>query len=329
MPICIRDNRILFGVGAALLLAGGAGAQPLAIDLPGAQARAAVAGKAVELAKLNVTAARYHRQVVQADYFPKIGANFTNLHFDKFMGQEIQLAFRTAQLPLLNKDQSFFAVTVMQPVTPLFKVHEAVRIARADERIAQAKADAVAAQVAANVERTYLSLLVAQRQLVAAEIKVRLMTTQEQKANLASTVQPIADRQGVPLEAAKAVVTATSQVAELTQSLNTLMGLPCDTQLELADPPPLLEPISSGQPTQQAIDRNPEVVEAQETLVKARAASHLSKLDYVPEVAGLWGYSYQTVIPLLPRDFSFVGFMATWNVFDFGKRERTISERST
>ena len=130
-------------------------------------------------------------------------------------------------------------------------------------------------------------------------------------------------------EAAKAVVTATSQVAELTQSLNTLMGLPCDTQLELADPPPLLEPISSGQPTQQAIDRNPEVVEAQETLVKARAASHLSKLDYVPEVAGLWGYSYQTVIPLLPRDFSFVGFMATWNVFDFGKRERTISERST
>jgi outer membrane protein TolC len=125
------------------------------------------------------------------------------------------------------------------------------------------------------------------------------------------------------------VVTANSQVTELTQSLNTLMGLPLDTQLELADPPPVIEPISSGQPTQQAIDKNPEVVEAQETLVKARAASHLSKLDYMPDVAGLWGYSYQTVIPALPRDFSFVGFMATWNVFDFGKRERTMSERST
>jgi outer membrane protein TolC len=71
------------------------------------------------------------------------------------------------------------------------------------------------------------------------------------------------------------------------------------------------------------------VVEAQETLVKARAASRWSKLDYVPDVAGLWGYSYQTVIPARPRDFSFVGFMATWNVFDFGKRERTMSERST
>ncbi len=313
---------------AALWLAAGGGAQgpPVPIDLPGAQARAAVAGKVAELARLSVTAARYHRQAAQADYFPKIGATFTNLHFNKFMGQEIQFARRNAQLPLLNKDQTLFAVTVMQPVTPLFKVREVVRIARADEGIAQAKADAAAAQVAANVERTYLSLLVAQRQLMAAEIKVKLMASPVQRVNLASTLTPTSEHL---LEADKAVITAGSQVTELTESLNRLMGLPMDTQLELADPPPLIEPISGGLPAQQAIDKNPEVVEAQETLVKARAAARLSKLDYVPDVAGLWGYSIQTVIPALPRDFSFVGFMATWNVFDFGKRERTMSERST
>ena len=296
--------------------------------MPGAQARAAIAGKAAELAKLSVTAARYHRQAVQADYFPKIGATFANLHFNKFMGQELVLAFRTTELPLVNKNQSLFAVTVMQPVTPLFKVHEAVRIARADERIAQAKADAMAAQVAANVERTYLSLL------VAAEAASGVRDQGQVDGKPGTKDEPGID--GVNLRIArgrcskhKAVVNAKSQVTELTQSLNTLMGLPLDTQLELADPPPLIEPISSGLPTQQSIDGNPEVVEAQETLVKARAASRLSKLDYVPDVAGLWGYSYQTAIPALPRDFSFVGFMATWNVFDFGKRERTMSERST
>jgi outer membrane protein TolC len=221
MPICSRDSGILFGVIATLWFAVGAGAQPLAIDLPGAQARAAVAGKAAELAKLSVTAARYHRQAAQADYFPKIGANFTNLHFNKFMGQELVLAFRSAELPLLNKNQSLFAVTVLQPVTPLFKVHEAVRIARADQRIAQSKADAMGAQVAANVERTYLSLLIAQRQLLAAEIKVKLMAGSVQKASLASTATPSADRQGVLIEASKAMVNANGQVAELTQSLNT------------------------------------------------------------------------------------------------------------
>jgi outer membrane protein TolC len=169
----------------------------------------------------------------------------------------------------------------------------------------------VAAQVAANVEHAYLSLLIAQSQLVAAEIKVKLMNSPAQIVNVASTTQSITERQGALLEATKAVVTATSQVTELTQSLNTLMGLPLDTQLELADPPPLIEQTSSGQLSLQAIDKNPQVVEAQETLAKARAASHLSKLDYVPDVAGLWGYSYQTAIPLLPRDFSFVGFMAS------------------
>jgi outer membrane protein TolC len=35
----------------------------------------------------------------------------------------------------------------------------------------------------------------------------------------------------------------------------------------------------------------------------------------------------QAVIPALPSDFSFIGFTATFNIFDFGKREKTISER--
>ena len=48
-------------------------------------------------------------------------------------------------------------------------------------------------------------------------------------------------------------------------------------------------------------------------------------LAYVPTVAVMGGYAYQdNVIPLLPRDFSFIGILASYNVFDFGKREHTI-----
>jgi len=37
------------------------------------------------------------------------------------------------------------------------------------------------------------------------------------------------------------------------------------------------------------------------------------------------GYTYQdNVLPLLPRDFSFIGIVTTYNLFDFGKREHTI-----
>lgn len=62
---------------------------------------------------------------------------------------------------------------------------------------------------------------------------------------------------------------------------------------------------------------------------KARAASKLSKLDYIPDVAAMYEYVYNgNALPLLPRDFTFIGVMASYNVFDFGKRERTVKERS-
>jgi outer membrane protein TolC len=70
---------------------------------------------------------------------------------------------------------------------------------------------------------------------------------------------------------------------------------------------------------------NPEVVEAEQNVVKARAAATIQKLNYVPVVAAIGGYAYNdNAIPLLPRDFSFIGIVATYNLFDFGKREHTI-----
>jgi len=322
-------------VMAVLILANCAGAQPgiVRIDLPDAKARALAASKAKQLAMLNIAAAKYHRQAIQADYFPKLSATFSNLHFNKFMGQEFQLVRlnQTVALPLVNKDLTFVLATAVQPITPILKIRQVVSIARADERIARAKADAAAAQVATDVEHAYYSLLIAQRRQAAAEIRVNLQANPPlTRVVAASTSQETAERPGVPiLDAARALVIANSQVAELRQALNALLTFPLETQLDLVEPPaPAIENVSADMPSQ-SIDNNPDVLEARNGVDKARAAARLAKLDYVPDVAGLWGYSVQTIIPALPHDFSFVGVSATWTIFDFGKRERTIQERNT
>jgi len=304
---------------------------PAAVHLTLAEAQSrAVAGKAAEIARLNVDAARYHRLAAQADFFPKIGSTFANLHFNKFMGQRIQVIGRSIGLPVLNKDETIVAVTLTQPVTPIFKVREAVRIARADERIAQAKAAALTAQVTANVEQAYFALLIAQRRQAATEAGVEMAERRAQLASAATApLEGMTERQTALLEAKKALMTANSQVAESSQSLATLTGLPLDSRPELAAPPPLVETISSAQAMQQLIANSPEVVEAEQAVVKARAAHRLSKLEYVPDAAILGGYVYQTASPLLPNDFSFIGVVASFNLFDFGKRERTVSERRT
>jgi outer membrane protein TolC len=141
----------------------------------------------------------------------------------------------------------------------------------------------------------------------------------------------VVERQKALLESSKELVTAESKVSELTRSLNALIGFAPDTKLVLAVPEPATQTISLPQATQQAVNNSFEVVEAEQTLVKAKAASKLSKLDYVPAVTVTGGYvnQWQPVIPLLPKDFSYIGVVASFNIFDFGKREKTISESDT
>jgi hypothetical protein len=98
------------------------------------------------LGQLSVEAAKQHRLGVQADYFPQFGAFAANVHYTDFLGDILAvrrpLQGSTLQLavPLLSQNQTIAAFTFTQPITPLFTVRQAVRIARADERIAMAKA---------------------------------------------------------------------------------------------------------------------------------------------------------------------------------------------
>ena len=78
-------------------------------------------------------------------------------------------------VPLFSQNQTIAALTFTQPITPLFQVYQAVRIARADERIAMVKAGVAVAKNASDiqVEEKYFRLLIAQRQLISAGLKLR------------------------------------------------------------------------------------------------------------------------------------------------------------
>jgi outer membrane protein TolC len=319
----------------------GSASGPLRLTLEEALARA-VASNALVAASAGVSAAHYHHKALQSDYFPKVGAYLVNIHFNKFMGDTIQLFRRgiifptvSRAVPLFDKDMTFVGPTVTQPLTPLFKVHEAVRIAKADERIAQAKANAASVQLAADVERAYFDLLIAQRRQAEARANVEMAERKLQFASAAAApVDGMAERETALLEAKKALLAASEKVTELTNSLNGLTGLPDDARLELIPPTAVvIEADSSPQQPQQpqkprpVIAINPEIVEAEETVVKAKAAHRLAKLEYVPDAVITGGYMFQTGIPVLPDDFSWIGVVATWTIFDFFKRERTIKER--
>jgi outer membrane protein TolC len=284
------------------------------------------------LGLLTVEAARQHRLAVRADYFPKFGATAFNIHYTDFLGQIIAVrrpllgVSQQAPVAVFNQNQTFAALTVVQPITPLLQVHQAVKIARADERIAIAKAGAAAARARnAEIEETYFQLLIAQRQLTSAEWKLKGGDGRPLYA--AASI----DRIGLsgpqpPTDDNKAVESAAARVKELTASLNRIMGWPEDTELELAMPEPLVENISLEDVADKSVAGNLDVVEAEQTVVKARAAARLAKLAYVPTVAAVSGYLFQNVIPSVLSNVGYGGVMASYTLFDFGKREHSVKE---
>jgi outer membrane protein len=259
-----------------------------------------------------------------------------NLHYSQFLGQVITIQrpligtqFQRP-VPLFSQDQTAVDVALVQPITPLLKVYQAVKIARADEQIAKAKAAAPGSANDASVEEAYYKLLIAQRRLTYAELNLRSPEHRPpaSASSIVSVHETTADSNPVePLEAERAVVTSATEVRELAASLDRLMGWPEDTRLELAPPEPLSENLSLEEIADKTgVTSSPAVVEAEQNVVKARAAYMLSKLEYVPTVAAVGGFLNQNVIPVVPSNLGYGGIVVTYNLFDFGKRERGVKE---
>ena len=284
------------------------------------------------LGRLSIEAAKQHRLGVQADYYPRFGATFWNLHYTDFLGQVITLrrpisaSLTQVPIPLFSQNQTIAALTFIQPITPLFQVHQAVRIARADERIAMAKAGVSVTKNAreSDIEETYFKLLIAHRRLTSAKFKVKGVENRPQYAG--ASIELVRGPELELVEANKALETATTEVRKLTSTLNSIMGWPVDTELELVTPEPLVENISLEEISAKSVATNPDVIEAEQMVVKARAASVISKLEYVPTVAAVGGYLFQNAIPLVPSNFGYGGVMVSYTLFDFGKREHAMTE---
>jgi outer membrane protein len=291
------------------------------------------------LGQLQIEAAKQHRLGIQADYFPKFGAVFANLHYTEFMGQLLTvrrplisnilgIQGAAVAVPIFGQNQTSAALTFTQPITPLFTVYQAVKIARADERIAIAKAGFPAARNARKSElgEIYFKLLIAQRRLTGAELKLRNSESKTMYASNAIEMPRDPSPEVELAEARKALGADAAEVKKLTASVNLAMGWPEDTELELAIPEPLVENTSLEEVADKSAAANLDIIEAEQTVVKARAAHGISKLEYVPTIAAVSGYLFQNVIPAVPSNFGYGGVIASYTLFDFGKREHAVKE---
>jgi len=297
------------------------------------QLAAAATNPLVRLGQLQVEAAEQHRLGVKSNYFPNISTQLYGLHFDSTPGDPLVVqrpfAGTTLSVPVNTIEQNQFAVNVVaiQPITPLFAIRQLVKISRADENIARAKAGMPVAEQASLVEKNYFDLLIAERELISAGAEARLVQATWVAVNDSTAGRGVTDQQTNAFGAARSLLLAASSVKALTASLNEMLGLPADTRLELVPPDPLVENVSLKDATAGATAGSVEIIEAEQTAVKAHAGSKLAKMEYFPTVAVMGGYTHQDAInAVLQEDFTYIGVTATYTLFNSFKRERGLRE---
>ena len=319
------------GHATTVLTPGSDGVFRLTLD-QAQQAATEASNPLVRLGELQVEAARQHRLGVEAEYFPNLSSSYLGLHFNKHPGQVLTLegpllGGKQVAVNIVNKDENTVNLLAVQPITPLFAIHQLVKIAQADENIARAKAGMPVAETAMKVEKNFFELLVAQRELTSAQADAKKIQAKWLTASSAGVTTVSAEQERDMISAEKVVIGPASKVKELTASLDEMLGLPEGTTLDLVPPDPLVEDASLTEITEQSLAANAEVIEAEQTALKAHAAATISKMEYAPTVAALGGYTNQTSINVVfPRATAYIGAMASWTIFDFGKREHGVQE---
>ncbi len=303
-------------------------APTLRLTLEQARQQALANSKLLQLAALNVQSKGHATSAARADFFPKIVGNTVYLHFTDPLGRVLTtqnrpllgIPSRTYPVNVVNQDSSFTSVVVLQPITDLLKVHEGVRIARADARIAQAQLDQGARELQSGVDQLYWGLLAA--------LRIRGGVLEEYRGAQEFAKLGTIEARTALVEAEQGLQQVDVQVNDLQEQLDILLDLPTCTILELIEPPLPPPPVTCvDEAVSRALAASPLLREAAQNIAKAQAATHAAELDFVPSIVALGGFTNQMAASYIQQNFGYIGVMGSYTFVDWGKRRHTIKER--
>jgi outer membrane protein TolC len=315
------------------------------ITLPEAVSLALKQNTSLKIARARVRENQQKSVTARADYYPQL-SNDTNVMGISNKELVSVPAGALGNIPGLGPfptqtmtfDQGSSTVilantTLGQPLTQLLKIRQAVRVAAANERITEAELKQAEDQVVLGVHQLYYGLLTARKQIGALEAQIaaaRETLREAESAVSAGNALEVASLGGKAslLKNRQALLAAENQVSDLNEEMDDLLGLPLDTELELVDAGiPQGERMTCEQYLKLALDRNPELRAAKETVSKARSAVLAARYEYIPNIGAFARETYQSGVPFVAHNFGTFGLQMTWNVFDWGKRRGVVGER--
>jgi outer membrane protein TolC len=300
------------------------------LTLEEAKQRALSTSRELGLANLGIQEKREATAAAKADYLPKLLGNDLYFHFNSNLGKVLTVA--TGRLGIappgtpiaataVRQDSNLLSLTLAQPITKLIAVNAAVKLARADEEIAQAQLAKGTRELLSGVAQAFYGLHAAQR----IEAALRLQASYAERVSMAA---PSPELRVALIETRQALNQVHGQVADIAEQLNSLISLPAGTILELDDPMPPPPPVhSADEAADLALKCNPQVQEAMATSRKADAALQVAHSEWLPNVNIFASYFNQTAVPIIQSNFEAFGISASYTFIDWGKRRHVAHQR--
>ena len=318
---------------------------PMRLTLAQAIELALKQNHSIHLRSLYVEQMQSKKDEARSNYLPQINAKGSTLHITELAGVEIPsgaFGSPTSTGPIPSKslfiDQGAATgytggVGLEQPLTQLFRIHQANVAAKQDVLVAKTQLDQTQDAIALEVRQLYYNILINQQkleasqdQLAAAQVKDEESRSDVARGN-ALEVSVLQSEASI-LQAQQESLTLRLEGSDLRRQLADTLGLPVNIPIDL-DPgaaAAMLDIPSRADAVRIALDQNQDLKAARQTLVKAQAGLAAAKDAYIPDITGISRYSYQSGIPLLVHNFGTFGFSLNYDLFDGGRREANVRQ---
>jgi outer membrane protein len=244
-----------------------------------------------------------------------------------------QLPYGGIMIPLPAIDEVFemgqhnvynSGVTFYQPITQIGKINAGVKYSKTEMQIAETETTRAMLQVRQAVEKLFFGLLIVQKQIEEAELKVSLARTKLQDVENALAAGKTTESSRYGLSASLADEEQTQlklkiQYDDYLADLLQLTGLAPD---ETIVPEPVAteniieNSASIDTSLSQASSGNNDLKIAALNKTKADYSIRASKYSYLPDLGILGGYTWQEGMDIYPKNNAYIGASLKWNLND-------------
>ena len=223
---------------------------------------------------------------------------------------------------------------VTQPLSQLHRIGLNIKQVGLSTDVAREELRAQEQSIVNNVKRTYYAILQTQSALESVRQALKFYRELERVTGdyVVQQVALKAEELDVKTRLAKTeteALTVGNQLATLKEQLNQLTGRDIGIDFRVSPVPELtsleLDVVAARS---RALEYRPEIREARLRVKQAELDKRVKKSEYIPDVSLAMTYvSPRNFDSFVPKNFAAVGFQLSWEVFDWGRKKRELSEK--